>query len=54
MPCCALHVQAAAAPHEAPNVFYWKSKWWLLVDPLDEPGIWAFSSATGAAPWVSV
>jgi hypothetical protein len=33
-------------------VFAWKGSWWLLVDPLEEPGIWAFRSEDGAAPWV--
>jgi hypothetical protein len=37
-------------PHEAPVVFAWKSFFWLVVDPLNEPGLRVYRS-TDAATW---
>mmetsp|Transcript_32273 Transcript_32273/g.54403 ORF Transcript_32273/g.54403 Transcript_32273/m.54403 type:complete len:415 (-) Transcript_32273:316-1560(-) len=38
-------------PHEAPNVFEWRGFHWLLVDPLEKPGILVLRSADGSPPW---
>jgi hypothetical protein len=38
-------------PHEAPNCFFWKGFWWLLVDPMAAPGIFVLRS-TDALNWV--
>ena len=38
-------------PHEAPNVFFWKGYYWLLIDPMSAAGIFVLRSSD-AATWV--